>query len=124
MHYTSKCDLYAIGIIFYTMLCGYPPFDEEDPEFHLKVKSGQFDFPKEEWGRISKDVVYLIQNMLDPSPQKRKEIVEIISILKNLNAKNEHLNVKVKLVNFVKKRKLKATQLAIHFMSLLKKKVN
>ena len=29
--YTNKCDIYAIGNIFYTVLCGYPPFDEEDP---------------------------------------------------------------------------------------------
>lgn len=28
--YTSKCDIYASGIIFYTTLCGYPSFDDEE----------------------------------------------------------------------------------------------
>jgi len=31
--YTAKCDVYAIGNIFYTCLCGYPPFDEEDEDY-------------------------------------------------------------------------------------------
>ena len=35
--YTSKCDIYAVGVIFYTTLCGYPPFDDEEPDYKYKI---------------------------------------------------------------------------------------
>lgn len=47
--YTSKCDTYSLGIIFYTMLCGYPPFNEDDPEYKNKAFKGIIEFPENEW---------------------------------------------------------------------------
>lgn len=31
--YTAKCDIYALGNIFYTTLCGFPPFDDEEENY-------------------------------------------------------------------------------------------
>lgn len=28
--YTQKCDVYSLGNIFYTILCGNAPYDEDD----------------------------------------------------------------------------------------------
>lgn len=30
--YTQKCDIYSVGNIFYTILCGNAPFDEDHNE--------------------------------------------------------------------------------------------
>ena len=51
--YTSKCDIYAIGNIFYTCLCGYPPYDEDSPDYKENIKKGIIKFPEEEWKDIS-----------------------------------------------------------------------
>jgi calcium-dependent protein kinase len=43
--YDEKCDIWSIGVILYTLLCGYPPFfANSEVEVLKKVKAGTYTF--------------------------------------------------------------------------------
>ena len=70
--YDEKCDIWACGVIFYILLCGYPPFNgETDDEIYEAVLSGKFQFPEEDWDQVSQDAKDLIKKMLTKDPKKR-----------------------------------------------------
>ena len=70
--YNEKCDIWACGVIFYILLCGYPPFNgETDDEIYEAVLSGKFQFPEEDWDQVSQDAKDLIKKMLTKDPKKR-----------------------------------------------------
>ena len=70
--YNEKCDIWACGVIFYILLCGYPPFNgETDDEIYLDVLKGEFEFPEEDWSEVSDEAKNLIKKMLTKDVNKR-----------------------------------------------------
>ena len=52
--YSKSVDMWALGCVLYTMLCGFPPFyDESIPELTEKVAKGQYTFLSPWWDSIS-----------------------------------------------------------------------
>jgi calcium-dependent protein kinase len=78
--YDEKCDIWSAGVIFYIMLCGYPPFNgETDKEIIDAVKKGEFDFPSEEWDVISEEGKDLIRKMLAYEPKNRFSAQQVLA---------------------------------------------
>ena len=78
--YDEKCDIWSAGVIFYILLCGYPPFNgETDKDIMKAVKKGEFDFPKEEWDVVSNTAKDLIKKMLTYDPKKRYSALDCLS---------------------------------------------
>ena len=77
--YDEKCDIWSLGVIFYVLLCGYPPFNgDTDVEIMQNVQRGKFVFPEEEWGVISKEAKDLIKKMLAYDPAKRISAKQVL----------------------------------------------
>ena len=70
--YDEKCDLWSIGVILYTMLCGLAPFEgANNDEIVAKVQKGVYEFPPACWADKSKDAIDLITKLLEKDPKKR-----------------------------------------------------
>jgi calcium/calmodulin-dependent protein kinase I len=52
--YGFPVDVWSIGIITFILLCGYPPFFEEDDALLLEMNlSGEYEFESPYWDEIS-----------------------------------------------------------------------
>ncbi|CAI5756655.1 unnamed protein product [Candida verbasci] len=77
-YYDKSVDVWSLGCFLYTMLCGFPPFYDEDSDvLTMKILNGDFVFLKPWWDEISDDVKDLITKMLEVNPEKRITIDEI-----------------------------------------------
>ncbi|MBN3300104.1 KCC1D kinase, partial [Amia calva] len=52
--YGKEVDLWAVGVIAYILLCGYPPFyDDNDTELYRQIVKAEFEFDSPYWDDIS-----------------------------------------------------------------------
>ncbi|KAI0402851.1 CAMK/CAMK1 protein kinase [Xylaria palmicola] len=77
--YSKSVDMWALGCVLYTLLCGFPPFYDESIEVLTeKVAKGQFTFLSPWWDDISKSAQDLISHLLTVDPDKRYTIKEFL----------------------------------------------
>lgn len=70
--YNEKCDIWSLGVIFFILLCGYPPFNGRDNnEIIASVKWGKFDLSYKSFDTVSKEAIDLLKKMLTRNPKKR-----------------------------------------------------
>lgn len=75
--YSKSVDMWAIGCVLYTILCGFPPFyDESIRALTHKVARGEYTFLSPWWDPITPAAKDLISNLLNVDPEKRYTIEE------------------------------------------------
>ena len=63
--YDRSCDLWAVGVVSYILLCGYPPFNGHcDHEIHSATKGGALVFDSAVWDNLSNASKEFISMML------------------------------------------------------------
>lgn len=78
--YSKSVDMWALGCVLYTLLCGFPPFYDESIEVLTeKVAKGQYTFLSPWWDDISKSAKDLITHLLTVDPEKRYTIREFLA---------------------------------------------
>ena len=82
VHYTGKVDVWAAGVIYYIMLCGYPPFWPEDDEVVNMIKqitAGKYGFHSPAWDPVSEVSKSLIRQCLTVDAESRPTSIDIMS---------------------------------------------
>ncbi|ETO04605.1 hypothetical protein RFI_32791 [Reticulomyxa filosa] len=72
--YGVSVDMWSAGVILYIILCGFPPFYDENEDMtrlYRKIKTADFDMPSPYWDNVSTDAKDLVKKLLVPDPTKR-----------------------------------------------------
>jgi len=78
--YSKSVDMWAMGCVLYTLLCGFPPFyDESINVLTEKVARGYYTFLSPWWDDISASAKDLITHLLCVDPAQRYTIDEFIA---------------------------------------------
>lgn len=80
MKYSKEVDMWALGCVLYILLCGFPPFFNDNiEELTKKVALGQYEFLKPWWDEISDGAKNCVSHLLTVDPLKRYTIEEFMN---------------------------------------------
>jgi calcium/calmodulin-dependent protein kinase I len=78
--YEKEVDLWSIGVITYILLCGFPPFYNDNiAELFEQIMKAEYDFPHEYWDSISKEAKDFVSKLLVADPQKRMTSLQALA---------------------------------------------
>jgi len=70
--YGKEVDIWSIGVIAYILLCGYPPFyDENDQQLFEQIMKAEYEYDSPYWDDISQSAKNFISNLMQKQPSKR-----------------------------------------------------
>eukprot|EP00929_Paragymnodinium_shiwhaense_P000744 TRINITY_DN100980_c0_g1_i1.p1 TRINITY_DN100980_c0_g1~~TRINITY_DN100980_c0_g1_i1.p1 ORF type:complete len:542 (-),score=144.26 TRINITY_DN100980_c0_g1_i1:186-1811(-) len=70
--YTSKCDLWSLGVIVFVLLVGYMPFHaDSDSKMTELITQGRYCMRTDNWANVSELGLEFVRKLLKVSPRER-----------------------------------------------------
>uniref|UniRef100_A0A665W8M0 Calcium/calmodulin-dependent protein kinase type 1-like n=1 Tax=Echeneis naucrates TaxID=173247 RepID=A0A665W8M0_ECHNA len=70
--YSKAVDCWSIGVIAYILLCGYPPFyDDNDAKLFEQILKAEYEFDSPYWDDISDSAKDFIVHLMEKDPNTR-----------------------------------------------------
>lgn len=101
-YYSKAVDIWSLGCLLYTILCGFPPFyDDDSNKLTLKILNGDYTFLSPWWDEISVEAKDLISKMLVINPNNRITVDEIFNHpwIKDSIFYNDYFNINSRFEN-------------------------
>lgn len=82
--YNEACDIWSLGVIFFILFCGSPPFNSRyegkkaDEDIFRKIKKADYSFDAGEWKHVSKEAQRFVMDLLTPDPKKRPTAKDLL----------------------------------------------
>mmetsp|Transcript_13688 Transcript_13688/g.36913 ORF Transcript_13688/g.36913 Transcript_13688/m.36913 type:complete len:537 (-) Transcript_13688:182-1792(-) len=78
--YCESCDMWALGVIAYVLLGGYPPFKgRNDAEIFANIIEGYYEFHPPAWVTVTGDAKAFISKLLRVNPSTRCSASEALA---------------------------------------------
>lgn len=99
--YSKACDIWSIGVLMYTLMCGHSPFRNglenltQTQSIHViadRIRRGSFDFDSSNWLKLSEPTKKLIKGLLHVNPSDRYTLDNIVDKDDHNHIKSEKLS--------------------------------
>jgi serine/threonine protein kinase len=106
---SGAVDMWSTGVIMYILLCGFPPFYEDElPALFDQIMKAKYDFPSPWWDEVSEGAKKLIGNLFLLDTKKRYTADQVLADPWTKEAPGHLLNeAQVALKKYNARRKLK-----------------
>lgn len=123
--YGFECDLWSIGVIIYILICGFPPFYDDDTDVLFSyIANAQFEYLSPYWDDVSPDVKDLINHLLVADPLQRYTAKQALqhSWITRSDHSNDHLaSTSAQLKKYNTRRRFRGAIRAVQMSNMLRK---
>jgi len=77
--YSNAVDLWSFGVIAYSLLCGYPPFESGNMiTLYNKIMKAEYEFKSPDWDLVSDAAKNFVSGLLKVDPDERLSAPEAL----------------------------------------------
>ena len=72
--------MWSLGVITYILLCGYPPFHDDNQAMLFRlIRAGKYEFDSPYWDEVSEEAKDLIRGLLNVDASARLTAAQVLS---------------------------------------------
>eukprot|EP01031_Cornospumella_fuschlensis_P035081 gene35081-42489_t len=123
--YGKEVDMWSIGVILYILLCGFPPFyDDNNKKLFAQIVGGNYSFPDPYWTSISPLAKDLVSKLLVVDPKARLTASAVLNHPWMFeDGSGATLDLKSNLKSYNARRRFRSAIRAVQITQLLRNRV-